>query len=481
MPRISLLALMLFVFVVWLALFFPTVWDTVLIWERSETFAHCFLILPICLYLVHRNWPRLKQQPVKANYWVLVPLVMALLLWLLGTLAQIAAIEQGAAFLILPLLYWLVLGNKGARVLLFPLLFWMFSVPEGEFLVPYLQDVTADITVAAIRLTGVPVYIEGLYIAVPGGLFEVAEACSGIRYLIASFTLGTLFAYITYTGWKKRLLFILFSIILPIIANGLRAFGIVMIAYLSDMEYATGVDHLIYGWVFFGLVIFIMFSVGNIWRDPPPETLESGTLTGRKTFTARGSLTAISLFIGFTLLAFVYKTSAESVEAIAPPDIRQSLPLADLEDKELWSPDFRGATTEHWGSLDGMTFYAAYYGSNVQGMELISSQNQLFEREGWTRVSARDYDEFGLVEITNVRGDRRLLAFTYVTDWLQTPSTASVKVSQALQALIGAPQAGMVMILSMPVDAEEGAREHLIRKATSFFSQDLWSLTHGTR
>ena len=63
----------------------------------------------------------------------------------------------------------------------------------------------------------------------------------------------------------------------PVIANGLRAYMIVMIGHLSGMKLAVGVDHIIYGWLFFGLVMFLMFWIGNFWREdesPAPERIE---------------------------------------------------------------------------------------------------------------------------------------------------------------------------------------------------------------
>ena len=60
------------------------------------------------------------------------------------------------------------------------------------------------------------------------------------------------------------MLFVALSVIVPIVANGLRAYMIVMIAHLSDMKLALGVDHLIYGWVFFGLVMLLLFWVGLV-------------------------------------------------------------------------------------------------------------------------------------------------------------------------------------------------------------------------
>src|SRR5690606_21875579 len=54
-----------------------------------------------------------------------------------------------------------------------------------------------------------------------------------------------------------------------LLANWLRAWGIVMLGHLSDMRIATGVDHLIYGWGFFGVVMFLLFWLGSRWTEAP--------------------------------------------------------------------------------------------------------------------------------------------------------------------------------------------------------------------
>src|SRR5438552_85220 len=112
----------------------------------------------------------------------------------------------------------------------------------GEALIPPLMEWTADFTVAALQLSGIPVFREGLFFTIPSGNWSVVEGCSGVRYLIASFTVGVLFAYLSYRRAWKRLLFAAMSIIVPIIANGMRAYLIVMIAHLSNNQLAHGVD-----------------------------------------------------------------------------------------------------------------------------------------------------------------------------------------------------------------------------------------------
>ncbi len=87
---------------------------------------------------------------------------------------------------------------------MFPLAYMFFAVPMGEGLVPKLMSFTADFTLWALRLTGLPVFRDGMFFSIPAGDFEVATACSGIRYLMASFALGTLYAFLSFRSFKKQ-------------------------------------------------------------------------------------------------------------------------------------------------------------------------------------------------------------------------------------------------------------------------------------
>ena len=99
----------------------------------------------------------------------------------------------------------------------------------------------------------------------------MVEACSGVRYLIASVMVGTLFAYLTYQSLARRIAFVAVSFLVPVLANWLRAYMIVMLGHLSGNKLAVGVDHLIYGWVFFGVVMLLMFWIGARWREDEPK------------------------------------------------------------------------------------------------------------------------------------------------------------------------------------------------------------------
>ena len=330
------------VFAALLAVFWPTVQGMVHIWYNFETYTHGFLILPISLWLVWRKRAHLAAftpQPAPA---FLVFVVGGLLVWALARLTGVLVVEQAAFVGIVISAMASLMGWQVARFLAFPLLFLFFAVPMGEDLIPPMMEFTATFTVEALRLTGIPVYREGLWFALPSGNWSVVEACSGVRYLIASVTLGVMYAYITYHTLWKRLLFIAMSAIVPIIANGLRAYMIVMIGHLSEMKYATGVDHLIYGWFFFGVVMFILFWIGSFWQEhepaprfvPPPRTMSSGAI-GMRVAVIAGLVVAASA----GTLAAVQRAEAVDIEMAGP--LTAPVGAGDwtrLEAPTLWSP-----------------------------------------------------------------------------------------------------------------------------------------------
>jgi exosortase len=175
------------------------------IWSRSDTFAHAFLVPPIALWLIWRQRERLATLDARPCMWMLLLMAGVALAWLLGDLASVNALTQFAMTGLLVLTVPAVLGLRVARAILFPLVFLFLAVPFGEFLLPQLMDWTADFTVLALRGSGIPVFREGNRIVIPSGAWLVVEACSGVRYLLASLMVGTLFAYLTYRSSRRTL------------------------------------------------------------------------------------------------------------------------------------------------------------------------------------------------------------------------------------------------------------------------------------
>ncbi|MGH8853359.1 MAG: exosortase A, partial [Telluria sp.] len=251
--------------------YFGTLQSIVALWDSSETFAHGYVVAPISLWLVWRKRDVLRTVPLEPYWPALVLVALAGLGWLVATFGEVQVLRQYALVAMFPLAVLALCGRRFAGALAFPLLFLLFAVPFGEVFVAPLIDLTADFTVAALQMTGIPVLRNGTTFEIPSGHWSVVEACSGLRYLISSITLGCLYAYLSYRAWWRRALFIGLSIVVPIVANWLRAYMIVMIGHLSNMRLATGVDHVVYGWLFFGVVMFLMFWIGRLWQEDEVE------------------------------------------------------------------------------------------------------------------------------------------------------------------------------------------------------------------
>ncbi len=275
----------------------------------------------------------------------------------------------------------------------------------GEGLVQPMINFTADFTVGLLKAVGIPVYREGNVFTIPTGKWSVVEACSGVRYLIASVTLGVLFAYLTYTRWYKRALFVVFAFVVPVFANGLRAFMIVLIGHLSDMKLATGVDHLVYGWLFFGLVIFLMFAIGSLWRDDPAggqERVDDPSSIGQVGAVSIGPfrypLVAIAVVVVLSpwVLLAPTKTVEEGVP-LAELELPSSIPpWQRINGKGLgWSPEVGGAAREATAmyELGGqvVSVYVGVFPHRAGSAEMVTSNNVMVSEgsEDWEPLATQ--------------------------------------------------------------------------------------------
>ena len=372
-----------------LGLYHQTAWAMVQIWNRSETFAHAFTVPPIALWLIWRQRASLALVEPRPSPWFLLPLAAFGCLWLLGDLAAVNAATQLALMGMLVFAVPVSLGLAVARVIAFPLAFFFFAVPIGEFLVPLFMDWTADFTVSALRLSGSPVYREGLQFVIPSGNWSVVEACSGIRYLMASVMVGALFAYLNYRSVKRRVVFVIFAILLPVVANWVRAYLTVLLGHVSGNKLATGADHLLYGWVFFGIIMLAMFMVGARWAEhdaPAPEANPGSGMPGLpRRLSAAAAFTLVSA-LALVLLPFAW---SQRLTLQAPkPDLVLNLPAGTVGSWQvvpgspvMLKPVFQapaGQTEAVYRKGERqLGLHLAYYRQQSYSSKLISSVNTL--------------------------------------------------------------------------------------------------------
>lgn len=470
-PLLALLALWALV----LLLYWPTASAMATIWWRSDTYAHGLVVPPAALWLMWRKRAQLATMTPSPTVLGLLGMLGAALLWLAGDLVAVNAVTQFAFMALIVFSVPTLLGWQVTRALLFPLCYLFLAVPVGDFMLPQLMEWTADFTVEALRVSGIPVYREGLQFIIPSGAWSVVEACSGIRYLVASFTVGCLFAYINYQSLRKRLLFVGVAILVPLVANWLRAYMIVMLGHLSGNTIATGVDHLVYGWVFFGVVITIMFMIGARWADREPAALSATPSTQLATesvgarWVRSAALALVVLGVPYALnwqlQGRVHQGMVQLQPLAAQAGWRATLPPAD------WVPAYDAANAmshSGWVSPSGerVGLHVAYYRAQNYERKLVSSTNVLVrsEDDAWAQVSGGTAStqlerEPLTVQRAELRAQgsvlnadlRRLVAWQFFwVDGRVTSSPVQAKLWGAWQKLKGQGDDGAIVVIYTP-------------------------------
>ena len=272
-------------------------------------------------------------------------------------------------------------------------------IPVGDFLIAPLQLLTADVSVWMIQMTGVPVYREGLMIELSSGLWEVAEACAGVRFLIANLFVATVFAYLSYDKAWKWVLFFVLAVAIPIGANCIRAYGIMMLAHFTDNAIAVGVDHLVYGWVFFSLVMLLMLWAGSTFADrsltdPKPKDVEENPRV-KRTSGGIGVAIAGSLLIagGPAFAALSKPVPTEVPTALIAPLVPEGWEVVSWngDAPDRWIPKFDGADRAELERLSDGThtvdMVVAYYTHQREGSEALHYSNRFDDNEIWVRAA----------------------------------------------------------------------------------------------
>ncbi len=435
-------------------------------WWNISTYNHVLFVPLIVGWLV---WARRRAlaELVPSTWWPgLFALFGSLMLWLVGDLAGVNTASQLGAVLALQACVLVVLGPRVALASAFPLAYMLFLVPFGDELVPTLQMITADLVIWLTHASGIPAIVDGVFIDTPAGLFEVAEECSGVKFLIAMIALGTLIAYTCFESWKRRIPFMGAALALPILANGVRAWGTIYIAQSQGIEFAEGFDHIFYGWVFFALVLGGLLAASWRWFDRDPENLgidfpaQQGKawlrrLNGLSFKPNAGLATVLVLTVSFGL----WNSFAARVEASVPSSI--GFPLidgwqqVDYDPAFDWNPKVAGADHKLLGrfrATEGheVDVVIALYAAQEEGREASAFGQGAFDPNShWRWLEPGPVVENAESQFLLVNGShKRLVQTTYRVGDLTTGSIPRLKLANMRDRLLLREQPTALLILS---------------------------------
>lgn len=172
-----------------------------------------------------------------------------MIIWVYGVILVAFGFKQGAPF-------W---GSVLHLVFMLPLpafLYWQLSIA--------LQGFSAELGVDIIRAMSIPVYLDGNIIDLGLYKLDVAEACSGLRYLFPIMSFSYIFCMLYKGPIIHKIILLLSAVPITILMNSARIgmIGVLVDAY--GIEQAEGFLHVFQGWVIFIFCILFLFSLAKI-------------------------------------------------------------------------------------------------------------------------------------------------------------------------------------------------------------------------
>lgn len=453
----------------WLAIgvLFAADWrDMAWQWWDSSTYNHILLVPPIIGWMVWQRREGLARLSPVAWQPGVALFALAAFLWVLGAFAGLSIARQAGAVAMLGASALALLGPRVGAGLAFPLCYTALLVPAGEELIPPLQMITAGLTIALVRLSGIPSVIDGVFIDTPAGLFEVAEACSGVKFLIAMIAFGLLVANACFVSWRRRMAFMAFCVAVPVLANGVRAFATILAAQYVGAKAATGFDHIVYGWVFFALVIALVVAVSWRFFDRPAddpmidgEALAASSFLGRLERLSLKPALALALMAALAGGAQGWARAADGMEAALPAQV--FLPQVpgwqrvDYAPAVWWQPRASGASHRllgRYADAQGreVDVFAAFYPAQREGMEAGGfGEGALMPDSAWSWQSPGPSAGIAKSERLLANGRvGRIVQTYYRTGGLITGSNSRLKLANMADRLLLRERPTVLLILS---------------------------------
>jgi exosortase A len=457
--------------------------DMVTIWLTASTYNHCALIPFLSGWLAWQRRDELVHLTPQPSLAGLLLLGAGAALWLLGDAGEVAVARQTALVLMLQSLVPLFLGLTLSRALLFPVAYLLFCVPIGEELLPVLQTLTAKMSMAMLDMVGIPAHIEGIFITTPNGYYKVAEACAGVKFLVAMVAYGALVANMCFRAWPRRIAFMAACIVIPILANGVRAFATMYVGYLTTADTASSFDHVFYGWFFFAMVMALVMAMAWPFFD---RKLTDPWLTQPIAGDARPARKASQIILPAILIALAPVGWSHASAAIGRVPMPSPIGLPDVpgwspvQPKGFvpWVPRYVGAdhlVIGHYEDRKGhiVDLAIVLYASQAEGREIIGYGQGAagLDADRWVWSSAGPMIDTARTEYVTAPGAvRRLAATWYVAGGRVTGSPVRVKLDTMVSRLVGRDQAVAAVIVSAQ-DREGLPAEAAVRA----FTQSLGS------
>lgn len=464
-----------------LVAFREPVGHAVSLWISNSSYNHGFLIIPISLYIVWEKRHAVQGLVPEPNFWGVLGVTVFGFAWLIFAVSNVSEGEQFAVVIMIQFMILGVLGWQICRQLMLPILYLWLLVPSGAFMLPFLQEMATNQTELFLKLVNIPVYREGYYIDTPHGAYHIAPGCGGLNFILTSITLGPLFAYLVYTSFAKRVIACVSLIAVAIIANGVRIFGIIALAELTNRRIDIVDDHILYGWGFFALILVIFGFIGVRFADESQENRADDLVPSMSRIPAFPVITMTAVALSALIVAGSIAAYGASVRNISRAEGSLVLALpSDMSDwtqkaaPRNWAPHFPNADGQIHARFEGprccIDMAVAYYWRQSEDHELLAFGNSIADGENWRRLNQNhrtvivNGQPLRLIAATLSSGpDRRIVWYWYWVDERMTDRGLVAKMRQAKATLFfGDQRAAMISISTEVTTKIEAAEDRLL-------------------
>jgi len=235
-------------------------------WQLPE-YSHGPLIplLSLLLFLRHLSRIPVQPEPVTDRLPGLLLGLFALSLGIAGSAIGIDDIAAYGLILWVGALLLISFGWKEGRQFWAPVLHLVYMLPLPGALYygvsTYLQGVSSELGVYFLQLLRVPVFLEGNIIDLGVYKLQVAEACSGLRYLFPILSFSYVFA-VLYRGpvWHRAVL-LLAAAPITVLMNSVRIAVAGVVVRQWGVGHVEGFTHFFEGWVIFVISVALLWII----------------------------------------------------------------------------------------------------------------------------------------------------------------------------------------------------------------------------
>jgi exosortase A len=312
---------------------------------------------------------------------------------------------------------------KPSVKLFFPAIYFIFLIPLWGLLTIPLQSLSVIAVNTLMSLTSIPVFVEQQFVHIPSGVFEIADGCSGLRYLLTSLAISSLYIFLYLRNTKNIIIFASITIFGALLTNWIRIAILIIIGHQTEMTSDLMTDHNMFGWYVYAPFMLLLFKLGGYLADKEDNKQITSDNSAKIQLNYPSWPLALLLFITLLFSSTSLQMSATTV------------PEKNLIDMLVQPIIYNASTVEVINNSSTKT--QLIYSFNESNLE---SKPTFFENDfipkNWLIVSNMINNEDRVIKIKNGL-KTAIITISYEISGLKIGSSSQFKLERLKQAMFG--------------------------------------------